>query len=76
MTEKKYKQLKELHETMYAIDYDMGNIKDVRCFKSKLERLTEAVDNLLLMHTEEFSSTIEDFDKKYLGPLYEKDPEY
>jgi len=75
MTEVQYKQLEELHEAMYPLDYDMGDIKGIMSFRNKLERLKETVDKLLLMPMEEFSSIIEEFDKRYLGPLYEKDPE-
>ena len=76
MTENLYKALEELNDAMYTLDYDMSNIKDVRSFKNKLERLSGVVNGLLSMSQEKFDKTIEDFDKKHLGPLYEKDPEY
>lgn len=76
MTEEKYQQLEDLNDAMYALDYDMSNIEDVHSFKKKLEHLDKIVDGLLLMPTEEFSSIIEDFDKRHLGPLYEENPEY
>ena len=70
MTEEKYQQLEDLNDAMYALDYDMSNIEDVHSFKKKLEHLSKIIDGLLLMPVEEFSSTIEDFDKRHLGPYY------
>lgn len=75
MTENLYKTLEELHDAMYTLDFDMSDIKDVRSFKNKLERLSGVVNGLLLMPQEKFIEIIENFDKRYLGQLYEKDPE-
>lgn len=76
MTENLYKSLEELQDAMYTLDFNMAEIKDVRSFKNKLERLIGVANSLLLMSKETFDKTVEEFDKKYLGPLYEKDPEY
>ena len=76
MTEEQYQQLEDINDTMYSLNYDISDIRDIRGFRNKLEHLSKTVDELLLMPVEEFSSIIEEFDKRYLGPLYEKDPEY
>lgn len=76
MTQNLYKTLEELHDAMYTLDFDMSDIKDVRSFKNKLERLSGIVNGLLLMPQEKFTETIENFDKRHLGPLYEENPEY
>lgn len=35
MTENLYKALEELNDAMYTLDFDMGDIKDIRSFKNK-----------------------------------------
>ena len=72
MTQEQYQKLEELNNIMYTLNFDMGNIKDVKEFKNKLECLTKTVDNLLLMPTGEFVEAIKVFDKKYFGDLYEE----
>ena len=72
MTENLYKALEELNDAMYTLDYDMSDIKDVRSFKNKLERLSGVVNGLLAMSQEKFNKTIKEFDKQHLGDLYEE----
>lgn len=72
MTEQEYNQLEELNDVMYTLDYDMSDIKNVKEFKNKLERLSKIVDNLLLMPTGDFVETINTFDKRHFGDLHEE----
>ena len=72
MIENLYKALEELNDAMYTLDFDMGDIKDVRSFKNKLECLNGVANGLLSMSQEEFDKTIKKFDKQHLGDLYEE----
>lgn len=71
MTENLYKALEELNDAMYTLNFDMGNIKDVRSFKNKLERLSGVANGLLSMSQEKFDKTIKEFDKQHFGDFYE-----
>lgn len=72
MTENLYKALEELNDVMYDLNYDMGDIKDVRSFKNKLERLSGVANGLLSMSQETFTKTLKEFDKQHFGDLYEE----
>ena len=72
MTENLYKALEELNDVMYTLNFDMGDIKDVRSFKNKLERLNGVANGLLSMSQEKFDKTIKEFDKQRLGDLCEE----
>lgn len=72
MTENLYKALDELNDAMYTLDFDMGDIKDIRSFKNKLERLSGVINGLLSMPQEKFVKTLKEFDKQHFGDLYEK----
>jgi hypothetical protein len=72
MTENLYKALEELNDVMYTLNFDMGDIKDVRSFKNKLERLSGVANGLLSMSQEKFVETIKKFDKRHFGDLYEE----
>lgn len=72
MTENLYKALEELNDAMYTLDFSMGDIKDIRSFKNKLERLNGVVNGLLSMPQEKFDKTLKEFDKKHFGDLYEE----
>ena len=71
MTENLYKALEELNDAMYTLNFDMGDIKDVRSFKNKLERLSGVANGLLSMSQEKFDKTIKEFDKLHFGDFYE-----
>lgn len=71
MTENLYKALEELNDAMYTLNFDMGNIKDVRIFKNKLEHLSRIANGLLFMSQEKFTKTIKEFDKQHFGDFYE-----
>jgi hypothetical protein len=72
MTENLYKALEELNDVMYTLNFDMGDIKDVRSFKNKLERLSGVANGLLSMSQEKFDETLKEFDKRHFGDLYEE----
>ena len=65
----KHEDLKLLNDIMYNLGYDMGNREDVIELSGEMNKLAPIVAKLLSMSSEEFTKTIEEFDKEHFKNL-------